>query len=173
MTRAALVALLVVATVAAQAAVAPLFPLSGAVVDLPLVLLALLAAFAGPLAAMAALPALALFAGFALNTGPEWLIAAWLPLLPAAAWLQRLGGSAARPSAVPLLATTVAAGVWARALLAGVAVSAGAAPSPVALLTDLLLPGMLLDGAAFALAWLACRALGRETRSLEPDRWGA
>ena len=171
MTRAALVALLVVATVAAQAAVAPLFPLSGAVVDLPLVLLALLAAFAGPLAAMAALPALALFAGFALNTGPEWLIAAWLPLLPAAAWLQRLSGGA-RPSALPLLATTVAAGLWARALLAGVAVSAGAAPSPVALLTDLLLPGMLLDGAAFAVAWLACRALGRETRSLEPDRWG-
>ena len=171
MTRAALVAPLVVAAVAAQAAVAPLFPLSGAVVDLPLVLLALLAAFAGPLAAMAALPALALFAGFALNTGPEWLIAAWLPLLPAAAWLQRLRGGA-RPSAIPLLATVAATGLWARALLTGVAVSAGAAPSPVALLTDLLLPGVLLDGAAFAVAWLACRALGREARSLEPERRG-
>ena len=127
--------------------------------------------FAGPLAVMAALPALALLAGFALNTGPEWLIAAWTPLAPAAAWLQRRAGGG-RPSALALLAATLATGLWARALLAGVAVSAGAEPAPAALLAQLLAPGMALDGAAFAAGWFVCRALGREPRSLEPGEAG-
>ena len=169
--RTALVALVVLLAAAARAGVAPLFPLADAVVDAPLVALALLAAFGGPLAAMAALPALALLTGFAANTGPEWLIAAWLPLAPAAAWLQRRAGGG-RPSALPLLAATLATGLWARALLAGVAVSAGAEPAPADLLARLLAPGMALDGAAFAIGWFACRALGRETRSLEPREAG-
>lgn len=169
--RTAAVALVVVLAAAASAAVAPLFPLADAVVDAPLVALALLAGFAGPLAVMAALPALALLAGFALNTGPEWLIAAWTPLAPAAAWLQRRAGGG-RPSALALLAATLATGLWARALLAGVAVSAGAEPAPSALLAQLLAPGMALDGAAFAIGWFACRALGRELRSLEPGEAG-
>ena len=60
----------------------------------------------------------------------------------------------------------MAAGLWARALLAGVAVSAGAAPAPVALLTDLLLPGMLLDGRPSPWpGWRAARWAARRARS--------
>ena len=89
MTRAALLVLLILATAVAQVAAAPFFPILGAVVELPIVVLLLLAVFAGPYAVMTGLPVLVLFLGFATNLEFEWFVLAYLPLLPATAWIQR------------------------------------------------------------------------------------
>ena len=169
MMRAPLLALLLLMAVLAQVAVAPLFPVAGAVVELPVVLLLLLAVFAGPLAVMIGLPALVLLLGFAANVGFEWLIAAYLPLLPAAAWLQR---AMLRTPYLLILATAILGGVWARAVFATVAMTSGASPDFAALLTAVLIPGVALDVAVLSVAWLACRSLGWEARSLDLERAG-
>ncbi len=164
-------ALLLPATVLAQVSVAPLFPVAGAVVELPVILLLLLAIFAGPLPVMIGLPVLVLLLGFAANVEFEWLVVAYLPLLPATAWLQRRRAIPQIPYLLILVAA-ILAGVWARAVFAAVAMASGASPDFAALLTDVLVPGVALDAAVLSAAWLACRSLGWEARSLNLERAG-
>ena len=168
--RALLLLPLLLATVLAQVAVAPFFPLAGAVVELPVVVLLLLAAFAGPLAVMLALPVLVLFLGFAANVEFEWLVIAYLPLLPAAAWLQRQ--PLPQTPYTLVLAVTVAAAVWARAVFAAVAVTSGASPDPGAIAAEVLIPGAVLDAAVLSAGYALCRWIGWPARSLELERAG-
>lgn len=168
--RALLLLPLLLATVLAQVAVAPFFPLAGAVVELPVVALLLLAAFAGPLAVMLALPVLVLFLGFAANVEFEWLVIAYLPLLPAAAWLQRQ--PLPQTPYTLVLAVTVAAAVWARAVFAAVAVTSGASPDLGAIVAEVLVPGTVLDAAVLSAGYALCRWIGWPARSLELERAG-
>ena len=168
--RALLLLPLLLATVLAQVAVAPFFPLAGAVVDLPVVALLLLAAFAGPLAVMLALPVLVLFLGFAANVEFEWLVIAYLPLLPAAAWLQRQ--PLPQTPYTLVLVVTVAAAVWARAVFAAVAVTSGASPDIGAIAAEVLIPGAVLDAAVLSAGYALCRWIGWPARSLELERAG-
>ena len=169
--RAALIAFALLLTALAQVTVAPLFPVSGAVVELPLIVLLLLAVFVGPTAVMFGLPVLALCLSFAANIEFEWLLLASLPILPIASWLER-------PWALLLnrymqtLSIALAVGIWARALLATVAMASGADLAIALVVTDVILPGMLLDGALLSFAYLACRSVGWEARSMELQRAG-
>jgi hypothetical protein len=167
--RAALLVLLVLATVLAQVAIAPFFPLAGAVVDLPVVVLLLLAIFAGPGAVMVALPLLVLFLGFSTNAGYEWLVLAYLPILPCAAWIQRQPLIPQTPYAL-VLAMAVAAAVWTRLVFAGVALTSGASIDVSGLVADILAPGAAFDAVVLSVAYFLCRQVRLPTRSLDLDR---
>ena len=137
---------------------------------MPVVALLLLAAFAGPLAVMLALPVLVLFLGFTANVEFEWLVIAYLPLLPAAAWLQRQ--PLPQTPYTLVLAVTVAAAVWARAVFAAVAVTSGASPDVGAIAAEVLIPGAVLDAAVLSAGYALCRWIGWPARSLELERAG-
>lgn len=169
--RALLLLLLVLATVLAQVAIAPFFPVVGAVVDLPVVLLLLLAIFAGPYAVMVALPILVVFLGFSTNVEFEWLVLAYLPLLPCAAWIQRQRLIPQSPYAL-VLVLAFATGIWARGVLAVVAITSGASPSFGALITDVLLAGAAFDAAVLSLGFVLCRWVGWPARSLDLEQAG-
>ncbi len=169
--RALLLVLLVLVTVLAQVAVAPFFPVAGALVELPVVVLLLLAIFAGPYAVMIALPILVLFLGFSTNVEYEWLVIAYLPLLPGAAWIQRQRAIPQTPYLL-LLVMVVAAGIWARGVLAGVAITSGASPTFGPVVADILLPGAAFDAGVLSLAYGLCRWIGWPTRSLDLEQAG-
>ncbi len=166
MTRAALLLLLILATAVAQVAVAPFFPILGAVVELPIVVLLLLAVFAGPYAVMAGLPVLVLFLGFATNLEYEWFVLAYLPILPATAFIQRQFALPRTPYAL-LLLIAIGAAVWARAVFALAAVASGATPALGAVVVDILLPGAVFDAIVLSIAYALGRWLGWPVRSLE------
>ena len=168
--RAALLLLLLLATVLAQVAVAPFFPLAGAVVELPVVVLLLLAIFAGPRAVMIALPILVLFLGFSTNVEFEWLVLAYLPILPCAAWIQRQRAIPQTPYAL-VLGTTFVAGVWARGVFAAVTMASGASPD-AAVIVDILLPGAAFDAVVLSVIYGLCRWIGWPARSLELEQVG-
>ncbi len=169
--RALLLVLLVLVTVLAQVAVAPFFPVAGALVELPVVVLLLLAIFAGPYAVMIALPILVLFLGFSTNVEYEWLVIAYLPLLPGAAWIQRQRAIPQTPYLL-LLVMVVAAGIWARGVLAGAAMTSGASPTFGPVVADILLPGAAFDAGVLSLAYGLCRWIGWPTRSLDLEQAG-
>ena len=169
--RALLLVLLVLATVLAQVAIAPLLPLAAAFVQLPVVMLLLLAVFAGPHPVMIALPVLVLFLGFSTNVDFEWLVVAYLPILPCAAWIQRQRVIPQTPYTLVLL-VTVAAGIWARAILAGAAMTSGASPAFGPIFSDILLPGTVLDAVVLSVVYGTCRWIGWPTRSLDLERAG-
>ena len=164
--RALLLVLLVLATVLAQVAVAPFFPVLGALVEFPVVLLVALAIFAGPYAVMTALPILVLFLGFSTNVEFEWIVAAYLPILPCAAWLQRQHAIPQTPYALALV-MTLAAGIWARGVFAAVTMAAGASPDFGGVVADILLPGAAFDAVGLSLAYGLCRWVGWPARSLD------
>ena len=167
--RAPVLLLLALATAVAQVAIAPFFPLLGAVVELPVILLVVLAIFAGPRAVMIVLPILVLFLGFSTNVEFEWLIAAYLPILPCAAWIQRQRAIPQTPY-VLALGMTLAAGIWARGVFAAVAMAAGASPDIGGAVADVLLPGAALDAVVLSLAYAVCRWVGWPVRSLDLQR---
>ena len=169
--RALLLVLLVLVTVLAQVAVAPFFPVAGALVELPVVVLLLLAIFAGPYAVMIALPILVLFLGFSTNLEYEWLVIAYLPLLPGAAWIQRQRAIPQTPYLL-LLVMVVAAGIWARGVLAGAAMTSGASPAFGPVVADILLPGAAFDAVVLSLVYGLCRWIGWPTRSLDLEQAG-
>ena len=169
--RAVLAVVLLLATVLAQVAVAPLFPLAGAVVELPVVVLLLLAIFGGPQAVMIGLPVLVLFLGFSTNVEFEWLVIAYLPLLPCAAWIQRRRAIPQTPYAL-VLVMVIAAGIWARAVLSAVAMTSGASLAIGPVITDVLLAGAVLDVAVVSVVYGLCRWVGWPVRSLDLDRAG-
>ncbi len=169
--RALLLVLLALATVVAQVAVAPFFPVLGAVADLPVVVLMLLAIFAGPHAVMIVFPILVLFLGFSTNVAFEWLVLAYLPLLPCAAWIQRQRAIPQGPYAL-VLVMGVAAGVWARGVFSVVAVASGASPTFGAVITDILLPGMAFDAVVLSVLYAICWYIGWPVRSLELEDAG-
>ena len=166
MTRALLIAAAVPGAALAQVAIAPLFPLQGAVAEFPVVVLLLLAMFAGPYAVMAALPVLALMLGFSTNIGFEWLTLAYLPLAPCAAWIQRQRAIPQTPYALALV-MAVAAGVWARGTLAGVAMVEGASPGFGTLALEVILAGAVFDAALISVGYFLGRRLGWSVRSLD------
>jgi len=165
-TRAALLILLILATAVAQVAVAPFFPVLDAVVQLPIVVLLLLAVFAGPYAVMTGLPVLVLFLGFATNLEFEWFVLAYLPLLPATAWIQRQLALPRTPY-VLLLLIVIGAALWARAVFAVAAVTSGASPALGAVVLDILLPGAAFDAVVLSIGYVLCRWIGWPVRSLE------
>ncbi len=167
--RAALIALLVLATTLAQVVVAPLFPLQGMVVELPVVALLLLAVFAGPRAVMITLPLLVIAIGFSTNVEFEWLVLAYLPLLPCAAWIQRQALIPQTPYLL-VLGMAFASGLWVRAVFSGVAMLSGASLSVDAIVFDALLPGALFDAVVASIAYALCRWIGWTTRSLDLER---
>ena len=169
--RAVLLLLLLLATVLAQVAVAPFFPLAGAVVELPVVVLLLLALFAGPRAVMLALPILVLFLGFSTNVEFEWLVLAYLPILPCAAWIQRQRAIPQTPYAL-VLGTTFVAGIWARGVFAVVTTASGASPEVGTVIVDILLPGAAFDAVVLSVAYGLCRWIGWPARSLELEQVG-
>ena len=153
-----------------QVTLAPLFPLDGAVADVVLLALAMLAMTAGPRAAMAALPALCLAASFTSDRSPGLLIIGYLPLLPLATVLEE----AALPMNrfLRLLTAVVITGLWARLVLAGGAFAQGADFAPAALIRDILIPGVALDGLLLSLLYLPSRLMGWTPQSLTLRRTG-
>ncbi len=166
-----LTVVLLLATVLAQVAIAPLFPLVGAVVELPTVVLLLLAVFAGPHAVMIGLPILVLFLGFSTNAEFEWLVMAYLPLLPCAAWIQRHREIPQTPYAL-VFVMVIAAGIWARAVFSVVAMTSGASLAVGPLVTDILLTGLVLDAAVVSVVYALCRWVGWPVRSLDLEQAG-
>ena len=164
--RGALLVLLLLATVLAQVAIAPFFPLAGALVELPVVVLLLLAIFAGPGAVMVGLPLLVLFLGFSTNVEFEWLVLAYLPLLPCAAWIQRQRVIPQTPYALAL-GMAVAAAVWTRLVFTTVAVTSGASPDVGGIVTGILLPGAAFDAALLSVGYFLCRQVRLPTHSLD------
>jgi len=137
------------AACAAQLSVAPLFPLSGAAPDLGLILFAALSWRLGVASLLPAVPAYAAF--FALLAGRSPLLSFVAYAGAASAFLlaarpvpgsrrpaERVGGAAA-------LAALALAGLWSRATFAVGSILAGASAGPWTLLSELLLPGALLD----------------------------
>lgn len=169
--KAAGVCLLVVVTALAQVTVAPLFPVSAAVPDYALVVLVILTVFAGPTTVMLAIPLMAICLGFASDRSPGLLLMAYLPLLPLALY--------AEDSRLPLnryaqmVVAGVAAGIWARMLLALGAIAGGADASFGAMAGQLVIPGIFLDFALLTLVYAPFRLLGWSGRgmSLQRSRW--
>lgn len=156
------VALLLVAL--AQVTASPLFPIRGAIPDLPLVALVLIAAYVSVRGAMYALPVVAVFLGFLTSHEPAAYIVAYLPLLPLAYGLEQ--------SNLPL-------NTFGRATLAGVATGLAARTTLSVtamvqmeevivgpMVSQVLLPGLLLDVALLMLAYGGGRLAGWEPRRL-------
>lgn len=163
--------LLVVVAAVAQVAVAPLYPLGAAVAEMGVVAILLIAAWCGPRAAMVAVPALAVCVAFAAGRQPALFLLAYLPLLPAAALLQELRAPGATSLQLSVLA--VVGGAWARLVFVASALFQGADVPGAMVVTDLLLPGMVLDAGLFLLCYLPVRLLGLQpaTLVLTGSRW--
>ena len=166
-----LIAVVLLLAALAQVAVAPLFPLGSTSADFALIALLLVAIYGGPFAAMAGLPPLVLFLGFSSDVEFEWLLLSYLPILPVAYWLETRSTVPLSPYAQTLL-TGVLVGAWARALLAAVAMTAGAHVAIGTLITAIVLPGMLLDASFLTLAYFAGRLVGWRVRPMTLQRAG-
>lgn len=153
---------------AAQVTIAPLFPLLSAEASFLVVTLAVLLVFGGMQTALIATPLMALFLGFSSDRSPALLLLALLPLPPLAYWLSESQVPMSR--GVQLFIVVAIVGAWARGLLAVSAVVQGADPEFGTLVTRFVLPGIVIDGLFFALAYVPCRLLGLEPRSLSPYR---
>ncbi len=136
----------------AQVTVAPLFPVAGATPEFVLLLLVLIAAFSGPSPVMVLTPIAAVAVGFLSDRAPGLLLVAYLPLLPL--------GFAIEESAVPVnhylrtLAMMVMTGLWARGLLALGAIAGGAEPAFGMLVSDVLVPGFILDAVLLSVVYI-------------------
>jgi len=162
------VLLLIVA--AAQVSVAPLFPVRAAIPDFALLALVALAVFRGPLMVMVSLPILAIILGFVSDREPGLLVLAYLPLLPLAYWLE---DAAILLSSGPRVAVaTIATGIFARTLLAVGAMAQGADVAVSVLVSQLLVPGLLLDLLLFMFLYFPFRAVGWAPRRMSPARTG-
>jgi hypothetical protein len=165
----AILVLLGALAIFAQVTVAPRFPISGAIFNFPLIVLVLTAAFAGPTSAMVATPIIAILLGFASDRSPGLLLIGYLPLLPLGVLIEQ--------SRLPLtdffqtLAAGLITGAWLRGVLA-FAVMVQGAGFTVAVLTKVILPGLLLDFALLAVVYLALRLIGLNGRSLTLSRGG-
>ena len=152
------IALLLFMACLAQVTVAPLFPFFAAVPDLVLVVLVLLAFFVGPIEVMFGMPFAAVCLGFAADRSPGLLILCYLPLLPLAHMLE--DSRVPMNQATRLFVTGAITGVWVRSMLALAAVAQGATADVSALIWQILLPGVFLDVALLAVAYVPFRLLG-------------
>jgi hypothetical protein len=152
----------------AQVTVAPLFPVAGSVPELVLLGLVLLAAFISPTPVMVVTPLVAVALAFLSDRSPGILLLAYLPLLPL--------GFALEESSVPLnhyvrtLAMMVVTGVWLRTLLAVGAMAGGATPAFSLLVSDVLVPGLLLDAVLLTVVYIPIRLAGRSGRGMTLQR---
>lgn len=156
--------------VLAQVTVAPLFPLGGAVVDPVLLLLCLVAALGGPVPVMVLTPLGAVMAGMLSDRDAGLLLLAWLPVLPLGALLE----DAPLPlsHAVKTYLLVIVAGIVARVVLAAGAMLGGAPVAFGATVTDVLLPGIMLDMVALTMCYLPLRAAGRRGAGMRLRRRG-
>lgn len=169
--RALFALLLVLMAGVAQVTVASLFPLRGAVVEFGLLTVVLVALVHGPRAAMVTLPFAALAVGFASNRAPALLILAYLPVLPVAAFVEEARFPVARY--LQLLGTVAVCGIWARGILTLGPIAQGADLPLLAMLRDLIIPGIVLDFLAFTVIYVPIRMIGRgaDTLTLERGRY--
>lgn len=165
-------AFVVVVTLGAllQVTVAPMFPVRAAIVDVGLVVMTFMALAGGPRRAMAAAPLMALFVAFASNRAPGLLLVGYLPLLPLAYFLE--GGHLPLSRYGRLVAAVLVAGLWGRTVLSVGAFVDGADFVPLRLISEVLLPGLVLDFFAFTSVYIPFRALGWTNRSLTLQRTG-
>lgn len=153
-----------------QVTVAPLFPVAGVVFDFVLLTLVLVAAFGSPQRAMLCVPAAALAYGFLSNREPGLLVLAYLPLLPLGLYLEEVN--------VPLnhyVRTALAlalTGVWARGILVLGSVVGGAHAPFGLILSDIILPGLLLDLSLLTLVYVPIRLLGWSGQGMSLSRGG-
>ena len=154
----------------AQVTVAPLFPVSGVVFDFVLLALILIAAFGSPKRAMVCVPVAALAYGFLSNREPGLLVLAYLPLLPLGLYLEEIN--------IPLnhyVRTALAmllTGVWARTILVLGSV-VGGAHAPLGLtVSDVILPGILLDLSLLTVVYVPLRLLGWSGQGMSLSRGG-
>lgn len=158
----------IVLVCAAQVTVAPLFPLLSAETNFLLVTLAIILVFGGATPALVATPLVAILLSFVSDRSAALLLLALLPLPPLAYWLSESQLPMTR--GVQLFVVVAITGAWARGLLAFAAVVQGAEPALVTLTVSFILPGLVLDGLFLLLAYVPCRLLGLEPRSLSPYR---
>ena len=152
------IALLLFVACLAQVTVAPLFPFFAAVPDFVLVSLVLIAFFVGPIEVMFGMPFAAICLGFAADRAPGLLILCYLPLLPLAFALE--DGHLPLNRGLRLFATGAITGLWVRSLLALSAISQGATADISTLIWQVLIPGIFLDVALLAVAYVPFRLLG-------------
>jgi len=151
-----------------QVTVAPLFPVGSVVFDFVLLSLVLVAAFGSPQRAMLCVPVAALAYGFLSNREPGLLVLAYLPLLPLGLYLEE--------ARVPLnhyARTTfafMATGAWVRSLLVLGAIVGGAEAGPGVVLTQVVLPGLLVDFALLSVAYVPLRLLGWSGQGMSLSR---
>ncbi len=153
-----------------QVTVAPLFPVSGVVFDFVLLALVLIAAFGSPKRAMICVPVAALAYGFLSNREPGLLVLAYFPLLPLGFYLEEVN--------VPLnhyvrtAAAMVLIGMWARSLLVLGSIVGGAHASLGLTVSDVILPGMLLDLSLLTVVYVPLRLLGWSGQGMSLSRGG-
>ena len=147
-----------------QVTVSPLFPVRGAILDAGLVTIFLVAMLAGPRAAMFAVPVVAILVSFGTDRAPGVLLIAYLPMLPAATMVDEASLPLSRY--FRLLAVFVSAGLWARVVLSAAAMADGAGLQVASMVTDVLLPGMLIDALVFSALWIPLRLTKVSERDL-------
>lgn len=168
--KAALVLSLTLLAAIAQVSIAPLFPVRAANFDFAMASLALLMVFAGPRTAMAALPLVAISLGFVTDRSPALLLAGYLPLIPAAAFVADLNAPIGRYA--QLAAVGAATGMFVRLVLGLAAVAHGAAFPVGDVFLQLLLPGLFLDIALLTILYFPFRFVGWEPQRMSLRRGG-
>lgn len=154
----------------AQVTVAPLFPVAGAVPDFVLLTLVLLVTFSNARPVMIGTPIAAIAYGFLSSRAPALLLLAYLPILPLGYFLEE--------SRVPVTHYLRAAlmmgitGLWARALLAIGAMSAGADAAFGILFWDVLIPGLFFDLALLTVVYIPFRLIGWTGQGMTLGRTG-
>lgn len=143
-----------------QVSVAPLFPLEGAVVDFGLVAILAAALSLGPRGAMVTTPLCALFVAFAANRAPALILLAYLPLAPLSALL--LTAPLPLGRWLRLLGALGIAGLWARGLLSLAAFAGGAPFSALALIGEVLVPGLIFDALFATILFVSWRLMPRQ-----------
>ncbi len=164
-----LFALLFLAVVA-QVTVAPLFPLDGAVADPVLLVLCLVAVYGGPVPVMVLTPIGAVLAGMVSDRDAGLLLLAWLPVLPVAALLE--DSPLPLNQGVKTYVLVIGTGLAARVVLAVGAMLGGAPAAVGSLVTDVLLPGIMLDMVVLTICYLPLRAGGLREVGMHGRRRG-
>lgn len=168
--KALLVVTLAVVVAIGQVTVAPLFPMGAATFDFALLTLALFMVFAGPRTVMVAVPLTALLLGFTSGHSPALLLLAYLPLLPASAYVAGLQLPLSRYAQLLLVGT--ATGMFARLVLSLAAMAQGADFDLSGLAWQVLVPGLFLDACLLTIAYFPLRIVGWEPQRISLQRGG-
>lgn len=158
----------VVLAAIAQVTVAPLFPLGGAAPEFVLLGLVLITAFSGPPPVMWLTPLAAVAAGWLSDRSPGLMLIAYLPLLPVGLGLEE--SPAPLNHYVRTLAMMLVTGMWLRMILAFGAIAGGAEPAIGALISDVIIPGLVLDLSLLTVVYIPLRLAGLAGRGMTLQR---